>query len=155
MLEVWTLKTACDRYEELDTAETLVEAGVLCAAAAGEDITNARILTAREQLKQIAEEKDELAEGIYELVSENIDDLLKIQRALSAVMDVIECTYGVDDNGELDPDAEPADSAADVFEMVCNLGIQVSDALIIATDIIGVPTTGEPEESEDKSGEED
>ena len=39
--------------------------------------------------------------------------------------------------------------------MVCNLGIQVADALTLATDIIGVPTTGETTESEDKSGEED
>jgi hypothetical protein len=49
--------------------------------------------------------------------------------ALVAVLDVIEMTYGHDENGDRDLTLEPKDSAADVVAALCQIEDIVSDAI--------------------------
>ncbi len=64
--------------------------------------------------------------------------LIILRNALTSVESVIEDTYAHDENGERTGlNDEPEKSAADIFEYVCNLEMQVSEAIDVVRIAMG------------------
>ena len=64
-----------------------------------------------------------------------------IVQALFKTLDVIEATYGQDENGERD-DSEPHESAADIVERLLNIELLVSSAVDQLYAFVDIRSTG-------------
>lgn len=76
----------------------------------------------------LADEQDAIFRHVFATIRDNLPELNQVCETLDRVASVVECTFANDpDTGERTDD-EPDHSAADVFEMVCNLDDSVRAA---------------------------
>lgn len=65
-----------------------------------------------------------------------------ITRALNRMGEIIEATYGHDEHGDRDEDAEPNESAADIVERLANAGLLFDEASEALDEFIEISSTG-------------
>lgn len=62
--------------------------------------------------------------------------------ALNRIGEIIEATYGHDEHGERDDDAEPEESAADIVEKLANAGLLFDEAIEALDEFVDISSTG-------------
>lgn len=81
----------------------------------------------------INKEQDQIVDEVFAIIRDNTKGLAAIRAALAQVSDVIECTYGHEDDEDGESqrlDDEPGeDSAADIVEKLCNVELAVTEAI--------------------------
>ena len=65
-----------------------------------------------------------------------------ITQALNRMGEIIEASYGHDEHGERDEDAEPDESAADIVERLANAGLLFDEAIEALDEFVDISSTG-------------
>lgn len=124
------------------------------AAAQTESLINVRSMLARhaeidaiydgqtvERQDELAAEQDTICRSILDALRDNTDGLDSIISALTAVGNVIECTYDHDNETGERIDEQGEHSAADIVEMLSNIELEVEDAMQAAEYLFRIPST--------------